>query len=529
MRIKSHINYNVELAKLLSICLVVIYHISVAFGVGVKTGPGNVLLSCGGFLGVTAFLFFSGYNIYGLLGRQPDYLAFIIGRWKKLSPHYYVSLIVSLLFTSSVAYLSLSGIINIFSHFFYFHNLFYSFNGAINGVAWTLGVIFQFYLLAPLLKKAVDRFPRLTFVCSLTVTIALKYFLFMWLFPKNNAGPLYYFIYGGQIFTSIDIFVLGMVIAKFHNSDKKTNNALNYLMTLLGLLAIAVYLLFVMGYKRQNYAGINTNTYETVYYLSGLALLIGVTFIFFNRIRICDFIKKAVGLFNSNSYAFYIWHLLILNNIAVNAPLFKDLFAKNYILGFFAVFVFLYIGCMIINVVISPLDLGAIVDKIKNAIKNNKKTVKFLKNTAIICFCVYISFVSCRTIVDSVTGKNTVYKYYEAYTISENCLQKMKGDHTTYLYVDTEETGYFNYYHIKYCMASKSTSVDWINNYIYVINYGSAQEFMSYIKSKSPDYIIVKENKLLESNGYKINKTSGSLFTFNENATDIKHFLSEVV
>ena len=129
----------------------------------------------------------------------------------------------------------------------------------------------------------------------------------------------------------------------------------------------------------------------------------------------------------------------------------------------------------------------------------------------------------------SVNGDHAVYKDFDAYFIAENCLPKMKGDNTTYLYVDTEDAGYFNYYNLRYCMAPKAISVDRINNYIYVINHGSAQDFMNYVKSKNPDYIIVRENKLLEESGYRINKKTGTVFSFDENATSIEHFLREAI
>ena len=149
---KTKRNENIEIIKFFAISLVVLQHITTVCNINVKYNIIKAILTSGGFIGVTIFLLLSGFDIYQYLNNHKDsYNDFIIGRWKRLSKHYYLSLFITLFFSSMVVYLNRSYLFHIISHIFYFHNLFYSMHGSISGVCWTLGVIFQFYLIAPFL------------------------------------------------------------------------------------------------------------------------------------------------------------------------------------------------------------------------------------------------------------------------------------------------------------------------------------------------------------------------------------------
>ncbi len=370
-KIKRLHNPNIDAIKIVAISMVVLVHIANVYERFPTSEAAYMIFSSFGYVGVTFFLMLSGYNIYQLLERKKQpYLQYVYGRFKKLSPHYYISLLASLTLTASAAYISPSGVMNIVSHIFYFHNLFYNFHGAINGVCWTLGVIFQFYLVAPLLKKAIDRYPPLVIISlSMLLTVLIKAILFLWVFPKNNADSFYYFIYGGQLYTSLDIFVIGMYISKTKNDTPKSNNLVNYLLTVLGCVVLCLYILFISGYGRPYPAGIYTSSKTSVLAFTGLEIIIAFIIIFFNKIKLSDGMVGLISFFGKSQYSLYIWHLLILRVVINDSPVFRYIADRNIYLGFIAAFVFICVVAAIIDVFVSNINTDKVIEAFKDFFK----------------------------------------------------------------------------------------------------------------------------------------------------------------
>ena len=181
-------NRNIDIIRAIAIILVVLYHIYAITGISIKNSVLEPFLVYGGILGVSLFFVLSGFGIYNSLRNQDDknkkfnYHDYIKKRFKRIAPQYYISMIVLLLFTSNAIYISKDQTLTLFSHIFFFHNLFYTMAGAISGVCWTLGVTFQFYLVAPFIYKAVEKKPKLTFTISFFLSILLKYFIYHFIF-----------------------------------------------------------------------------------------------------------------------------------------------------------------------------------------------------------------------------------------------------------------------------------------------------------------------------------------------------------
>lgn len=148
-------NKSIDILRAGALLIVLTYHLWVLTGsVAIMLPIVDTIVPLGGELGVTLFFLLSGYGIYYSLkiteqkNGKIKYLVFLKKRLKRILPQYYFNLIFLLLFTGAAVYLSVEHILDILTHFLLIHNLFPDYHGAINGVLWTMGVIFQFYLVA---------------------------------------------------------------------------------------------------------------------------------------------------------------------------------------------------------------------------------------------------------------------------------------------------------------------------------------------------------------------------------------------
>ena len=80
-------------------------------------------------------------------------------------PQYYVCVTVLLIFMST-RLIGSDGFRHLFAYYTFTENLSPVTHGSINGALWTMGVIFQFYLIAPLLYRAVKKKLAYLFHCG---------------------------------------------------------------------------------------------------------------------------------------------------------------------------------------------------------------------------------------------------------------------------------------------------------------------------------------------------------------------------
>ena len=343
---KNTRNKYVDILRAFSLAYIIIYHIYALTDMRFKYNIINSILSFGGEIGVSIFFVISGFSIYKLLQKNKDnfsYKNYITQRLERICPHYYISLIVMLLFTNCAIYIGQKYLINIISHIFFFHNLFYNYHGTINGVLWTMGVTFQFYLIAPLLKKEIDKHPLVTTILSILFTLAIKYVLFIYILPINNVNGMYYFIYGRQLFTTLDAFVLGMFVSKY--SEKRINNK-NWILVILSLIAIFFMILLGSCYLPVlNQATIYSPTMKGVFYFIVLDLIIALLIYSLSNCKYKESkFNNVLLFFAKHEYAIYIWHLLIIDSFVKYSTLYGDIINKSYLIIYLVIFIFAILG-----------------------------------------------------------------------------------------------------------------------------------------------------------------------------------------
>ena len=324
---------NIDLCKCIALLLVLIYHYWVLSGSPPinNSMPGlYTIISLGGEIGVTMFFVLSGFGIYCLCKNkaQLSWISFMKSRFIKIAPLYYFSIVLVIGLTSSGAgFLSKSGVTDIITHVLFIHNFGGRFHGSINGALWTMGVIFQYYLVAKFLYRCMEKNKHITVLTSIVFTIVMKILTYKYFMPAYGLDGTLYFVYGRQLFTALDNFVLGMYVGSLiYNNDKRISSVK-------GIFLIIVMLCFLVlwgksGEKRGVYvANVSGYLWHSVLALI-LAGMIGIAG-FMKEIEHMQFLR-FVGI---NEYGIYLLHFPILQNL-LGSPFIQQMNLQgHYLVG----------------------------------------------------------------------------------------------------------------------------------------------------------------------------------------------------
>lgn len=328
-------NRNIDFIRGISILLIVVYHvyaISAIYGYAPKVQVPVLfeILMFGGEIGVTLFFILSGYGIYCSLDKDQVQNGRIkcVQFWKKrlarIAPQYYISIGVVLFLTEGASNLSREGIKGILSHCFFIHNFWPDTHGALNGALWTMGVIVQFYLVAVLLYKGIKKNSLICLILSYAITIFTKYLFF------HVFGFEQQFVYGRQLITALDNFVLGMVLAKCERSiqSRKKSKVLNWIL-LFGCLAVFIAFLFV-----SKHLGVYSDTMIGYTWHSILATILSGIVWTYSRLEInYEFwLLKPFMIISRNEYGIYVWHFLIVNVLLAKSSLVNRIASMSFLL-----------------------------------------------------------------------------------------------------------------------------------------------------------------------------------------------------
>lgn len=302
----------VDCLRCIAIFTIVLYHIWALGGMGTYRGH---MISYGGEIGVTFFLVLSGFSMYLVIDKEYKnntflYSNFLYKRFQKIAPQYYASLIVAILFTNAAAWFSGAGLKDIIAHLFFIHNLHPSTHGSISGVLWTMGLIVQFYLLAPIIYKAVQKKPVMLFLFSIVATILSKYFTLQLVDEQWRS------IYDREIWTALDSFVLGELAARVLSQRDSKKNV--FRRVILGGAAVVVTIIWI---RIGQIYGIHVPTFVGCIWHTGLSLCVSVLVILWGDITLPMRIKGIIAWLTKNEYSIYVWHMLIISNLLNNAPI----------------------------------------------------------------------------------------------------------------------------------------------------------------------------------------------------------------
>lgn len=330
--------YNIDKIRAAACLLVLGYHCwALCGGNGIRLPVLREYISYGGVIGVTIFFVLSGYGIYSSLlatersGGKIAFGKFMGKRIRRVVPHYYLNLLVVLLFTGSAVYLTLPHVNNILSHLFFFHNFYFDWHGAINGSLWTMAVIFQFYLIAIPLYFFVKKCRHWAVVAAVAFTVAAQYVTMnhLWVLDETVMGSFAFSIPGRQLWTSLDNFVIGMYAAHLVNSKPQSRR--HWPWAIGGILcAAAIYGHCLLG----NRYGVWGRELWNFVYHSILALIIGVLFLCAANMKNNrdSLISRALLWVGKYEYGIYLWHLPIINNLLAHSALLQAMLTPRRII-----------------------------------------------------------------------------------------------------------------------------------------------------------------------------------------------------
>lgn len=275
----------------------------------------QLFVMLGGEIGVTGFFLLSGYGIYYSIGKTKlynkfDYIGYIKRRVLRICPEYYLMIFIFVL-VSDASYLSDGGMKNIVTHVFFIHNLFPQWHGSINGALWTMGVIVQFYLVAPMLYKLMKKYGICFLIMSIIFTIVCKVYVYAYWLPYIGRTGEWEFVMGRQLFTALDNFSVGMFVAHLTFNDQRDLKK--------SVLAIAsvtsIFFLFCVlkfGVK----FGIHTDNLSGYTWHTALAISLGFLLWNMSKMKIeDDFFSIALQWISKYEYGIYLWHMIVLNNL----------------------------------------------------------------------------------------------------------------------------------------------------------------------------------------------------------------------
>lgn len=287
----------------------------------------------GGDVGVTAFFVLSGYGIFFSLKslesqQHLTFCNFMRIRIKKIVPQYYFNIAILLLLSDQAIYLQKAHLMTIVSHLLFFHSWSFDWHGAINGVLWTMAVIFQFYLLAIPLYRLINRANKV-WICVLVgmiTTIFIKWLVLNYLWVEDEAiyGAFAYMIPGRQIITSLDNFLCGMCLAKV-NYTREIGHA-SKMQKAMGIMSLL--LLFLLCGLAVKYSIYTRTLWGCIWHslLGGDICLImySISFISSNGI-----VSKILLFLSKHEYGIYLWHLPIIKNLVSNSEIVKSFLADG--------------------------------------------------------------------------------------------------------------------------------------------------------------------------------------------------------
>lgn len=342
--------YQANILRAAAIILVMIYHFWVVSGYQ-TTGIGvlNNFIGFGGEIGVTIFFILSGFGITCSLfsaetrGEKTSFWAFMKKRLIRIYPQYILSMVFALLIGAMDDYSPGSAVTSLVLHMFFLHNFSAAYHGTVSGVLWTMGVIFQFYLLALPMYALMKKKPAVFLAVSVILTVAIKAIVFGFFIPADDAAAIKYFVYGRQIFTAFDNFALGMVIAYWALGPRMRGIGRGgaWAAVLATAASLFVWLVFISPKITVYSNSLWGYCWHSVTALIAGLLLFTMLLLSINEKSLLylpfDFISRY-------EYGIYLFHLLLANLLVEVSPLFKQLAASYWRFTFVMLIVSISVG-----------------------------------------------------------------------------------------------------------------------------------------------------------------------------------------
>lgn len=167
-----------------------------------------------GWIGVDLFFVLSAFLLSMPFLQRPHnvrdlsaWRGYLIKRWWRIAPPYYVSILLALALAGNLSYL-ISGGSDVAAHVFYVHTFYLPTFASINPIYWTLGIEFQFYLILPILALA---FGQRRWKASVVACVALS---IAWRAATYQSGEYSWLTFAPPAF--LGHYALGIAAARLY-------------------------------------------------------------------------------------------------------------------------------------------------------------------------------------------------------------------------------------------------------------------------------------------------------------------------
>lgn len=269
---------------------------------------------------------------------------FFIYRLKKIVPAYYFCIFIVVLVATPVYLSSQWKAIPVYLLFL--QNLFPAYCGAINGATWTIALMVQFYLVAPLVYALFCKMKWKLYPVAIVFSTLAKFLLERYItltVTGNSDIDLYYVIANiRQLPTTIDHFVAGMCVAYFLNKRayRISGKWCRIICVVLPLLAVSI---FLNGWTFFNTVWGPSGW--TLVWMPLLGFLVAAFLFFLAQIQFSprNVVNKMFLFISKYEYNIYLWHMILFSNIFNTEWYQKGL---NSQWPFLAVFALIVLDCL---------------------------------------------------------------------------------------------------------------------------------------------------------------------------------------
>lgn len=295
---------NFDGLRFIAIALVVLFHVwQEAQNTPGLAVPPTALLSVVsvGWVGVTLFFAISGFvlalpfaNHYLNGARCPTLRQYYLRRLTRLEPPYMICLLAY--FGMKTLLLKQDGLFpHLLASMTYTHNLVYSDVSTINGLAWSLEIEVQFYLLAPLLAQVFRIAQPLVRRGLLVLGMAAFGILTNWvLAPKGTTHSLY-------LLPQLNYFLTGFLLADLFATDMAMGKCIrrSFFWDLLATVAWIAMFVAIHRFK------VDSLLFPALIFIAYLGALRGVCWNGFTS-------NPVIFTIGGMCYTIYLWHNLVL-------------------------------------------------------------------------------------------------------------------------------------------------------------------------------------------------------------------------
>lgn len=264
-----------------------------------------------GNFGVELFYVISGYFIGNAILRpavwSPGY--YVQQRARRILPAYYVSLFI----LGAISLRHAEGVVNFLLHITMLHTFIPWAHGGVNGVYWTLGVEFSFYILMLALAPFYRQKRHQVTLCLCMVLVANLWRAGVFYSGENNIWMRFFL--ASQLPGALDAFGWGGLAAVLMRRDWCRSRFEAIYSLLAGVLGVAVIVccMWYFGYKDNPWFDLPSAIFWRTCLTGGFFLLLLSLAIGGGRLQLNFFARwSGLAFIGKISFSIYLWHLPIM-------------------------------------------------------------------------------------------------------------------------------------------------------------------------------------------------------------------------